>query len=98
EAAATLEAVLSGPVDLVSDASLSGSAVSLLVSGSPLTVTGPGPATPAAGPTTTTTTTIPADVYTNTQPEPWNPFPCTLGQATQASPRPTTTTAVVKKR
>ncbi len=29
------------------------------------------------GPTTTTTTTIPSDVYTNTEPEPWNPFPCT---------------------
>jgi len=47
-------------------------------------------------PTTTTTTTIPADVYANTQPEPWNPFPCTLGQSTQASPR-TTTTTVRKK-
>ena len=27
----------------------------------------------------TTPTTIPADVYTNTQSEPWNPVPCTLG-------------------
>ncbi len=36
---------------------------------------------PSTG-TTTTTTTLPAappsDVYTNTQPEPWNPTPCTL--------------------
>lgn len=26
----------------------------------------------------TTTTTIPSDVYTNTQPEPWNPSPCSM--------------------
>jgi LCP family protein required for cell wall assembly len=48
-------------------------------------------ATAPTGPTTTTTTTIPSDVYTNTQPEPWNPYPCTIGQPTQASPRTTTT-------
>ncbi len=40
EAAHTLAAVLSGPVTLVPDPSLSGTAVSLLLSGSPLTVTG----------------------------------------------------------
>ena len=40
---------------------------------------------------TTTTTTIPGDVYTNTQPEPWNPYPCTLGASTQAVPTTTTT-------
>jgi LCP family protein required for cell wall assembly len=43
------------------------------------------------GPTTTTTTTIPSDVYTNTQPEAWNPSPCTLGATTQAVPTTTTT-------
>jgi hypothetical protein len=47
--------------------------------------------TTTTGPTTTTTTTIPSDVYTNTQAEPWNPYPCTLGQTTQATPATTTT-------
>jgi len=52
----------------------------------------------ATGPTTTTTTTIPSDVYTNTEPEPWNPFPCTLGATTQAAPKtPTTLKAKGKK-
>ncbi len=95
EAAVTLESVLGGPVTLVPDSSLSGQTVSLLVAGSQLTVTGPSGATGngttvPTGPTTTTTTTIPADVYANTQPEPWNPFPCTIGRTTQASPRTTT--------
>ena len=61
---------------------------------SPTGSTGAGGATIATaptGPTTTTTTTIPSDVYTNTQPEPWNPYPCTIGQPTQASPKTTTT-------
>jgi hypothetical protein len=40
-----------------------------------------------------TTTTIPGDVYTNQQPEPWNPTPCTLG-----APTTTTTTKAVKKK
>jgi hypothetical protein len=49
-------------------------------------------------PTTTTTTTIPPDVYTNTQKEPWNPFPCTSGATTQASPKtPTTVKGKSKK-
>lgn len=100
EAAVTLESVLGGPVTLLPDPSLSGQTVSLLVAGSQLTVSGSSPAgapviatttTIPAGPTTTTTTTIPSDVYANTQPEPWNPVPCTLGQTTQASPRSTTT-------
>ncbi|HEY1826637.1 MAG TPA: LCP family protein [Acidimicrobiales bacterium] len=51
---------------------------------------------PGSGPTTTTTTTIPSDVYTNTQSEPWNPFPCTLGATTQAAPKTTTTTKATK--
>jgi LytR cell envelope-related transcriptional attenuator len=94
EAAVTLSSVLSGPVTEVADPSLNGQSVSLLVAGSQLSVTGSSPPG-AATTTTTTTTTIPADVYANTQPEPWNPFPCTLGQTSQAaSPRTTT----VKKR
>ncbi len=87
EAAVTLSSVLGGPVSLVPDASLSGQAVTLLVAGSQLTVNTPGSAatTSATAPTsstTSTTTTIPGDVYTNTQPEPWNPYPCTIGQRT----------------
>jgi LCP family protein required for cell wall assembly len=98
EAAVTLQAVLGGPVTLVPDPSLNGQTVSLVVAGSQLTVTGSPSAgttttTTPTGPTTTTTTTIPGDVYSNTQPEPWNPFPCTLGQTTQAVPRTTTTKA-----
>ncbi len=99
-AAVTLGSVLSGGVTYMPDSSLSGQTVSLLIAGSQLSVTGSsnagssgaGTTTVPTGPTTTTTTTIPADVYTNTQPEPWNPYPCTLGQSTQASPSSTTTT------
>ncbi len=103
EAALTLQSVLGGPVTLLPDASLSGQTVSLLVAGSQLTVTGASSAgasaasTTTAAPTTTTTTTIPADVYTNAQPEPWNPVPCSLGQSTQASPRTSTTVKTAKK-
>jgi LCP family protein required for cell wall assembly len=102
EAAHTLASVLGGPVTLVPDPSLTGEAVSLLIAGSQLTVTGSsagGTTTTTAptGPTTTTTTTIPADVYTNTESEPWNPSPCTLGQPTQATPTTTAHKAVKKK-
>ena len=84
------------------DSSLSGQTVSLLVAGSQLSVTGRPAAgtsttTTPTGPTTSTTTTIPSDVYTNTQPEPWNPYPCTLGQSTQASPTRRSTKTVKKK-
>jgi hypothetical protein len=101
QSAQTLNAELRGPVTLVADPSLSGSTVQLLVAGTSLIVSTPSnpghpgnsgtaPTVPT-GPTTTTTTTIPADVYTNTQPEPWNPRPCTLGATTQATPHTTTT-------
>jgi LCP family protein required for cell wall assembly len=93
EAAHTLASVLSGAVTLVPDPSLSGTTVELLLSGSPLSVTG---SSTTSTTTTTqpgpTTTTIPSDVYTNQQLEPWNPSPCTLGQ-----PTTTTTTSVAKK-
>ncbi len=98
EAAHTLASVLSGPVTLVADPSLSTSTVQLLVANSQLTVSGS--STGASTTTTTaptgppTTTTIPSDVYTNQQPEPWNPSPCTLGQPTTT----TTTTKAVKKK
>jgi LCP family protein required for cell wall assembly len=93
EAAHTLAAVLGGPVDLVPDPSLTGQTVSLLIAGSQLTVNGSSTTstTTTTAPTgPTTTTTIPGDVYTNTQSEPWNPVPCTLGQ-------PTTTTTSAHK-
>ncbi len=98
EAAHTLASALGGPVTLVPDESLSGQTVSLLIAGSQLTVSGP--STGAATTTTTTgptTTTIPADVYANTQPEPWNPSPCTIGQPTQATPTTAAPKAVKKK-
>ena len=93
---------MSGPVTLVPDPSLTGQTVSLLIAGSQLSVNGSATAgttttTAPTGPTTTTTTTIPADVYTNTQSEPWNPSPCTLGQPTQATPTTTAHKAVKKK-
>ena len=98
-AAVTLSSALSGPVSLVPDATLSGQSVTLLVAGSQLSVSAPGasgstaPSTPTST-TSTTTTTIPADVYTNTQPEPWNPTPCTLGQpVSPATPTSTTVKA-----
>ena len=98
EAAHTLAAALGGPVTLVADPSLGTSTVQLLIANSQLTVTG----SLSSGSTTTTTTTptgppttttIPGDVYTNQQPEPWNPTPCTLG-----APTTTTTTKAVKKK
>jgi len=85
-------------VTMVADPSLSASTVQLLVAGTSLIVsTSSNPGQPGnagssgTGPTTTTTTTIPADVYTNTQKEPWNPYPCAPGATTQASPKTQTT-------
>ncbi len=97
EAAHTLATALGGPVTLVPDASLSGQTVSLLIAGSQLTVTGSSTGAGTTTTTTTTPTTIPADVYTNKQPEPWNPSPCTIGQATQATPTTSAHKAVKKK-
>jgi LCP family protein required for cell wall assembly len=98
-AAHALQSVLSGPVTLVPDPSLTGQTVSLVIAGSQLSVSASSTTTTTAppGPTTTTTTTIPGDVYTNTQQEPWNPFPCTLGQPTQATSTTTAHKAAVKK-
>jgi len=92
-AALTLGSALAGPVTYVSDSSLSGNTVSLLIAGPALTVHAPSPGattTTTTQPGATTTTSVPADVVTNTQPEPWNPYPCTLG-ATQAAPKTSTT-------
>jgi hypothetical protein len=95
-AAHTLADSLKGKVTYVPDSSLTGNDLSLWVASAALTVT-----TPTTTTTTTTTvpgsptttTTIPGDVYTNTQPEPWNPVPCTLG----APATTTTTTAKTAK-
>jgi LCP family protein required for cell wall assembly len=88
---------LSGSITYVSDASLTGNTVDLLIAGSQLTVHGSATSTTTTSTTTpgssTTTTTIPSDVYTNKQLEPWNPYPCTLGGST-----PTSTTAKVSKK
>ncbi len=99
-AAQSLGAVLSGPVTYAPDSALSGNTLSLLVAGSSLRVgTGSTTTTSSTSTTTTTypgepttTTTIPGNVYTNTQLEPWNPYPCTLG-----APPTTTTTTTAKK-
>ena len=96
-AALTLGSALGGPLTYVADSGLSGNTVSLLIAGSALTVHPPSAATttttPGAG---TSTTTVPADVETNTQSEPWNPYPCTPGAA-QASPKTSTTAKGSKK-
>ncbi len=100
-AAVSLGSTLSGPITYAPDPDLTGTTVSLLIAGSTLTVNGSSTPTTSTTSTstttttypgeTTTTTTIPGDVYTNTEPEPWNPYPCTLGAPT------TTTTVPVKK-
>ena len=94
-AALTLGSALSGPLRYVSDPTLSGDNVVLDIAGSSLTVHAPSPGgtTTTTSPSSSTTTTIPSDVVTNTQPEPWNPYPCTLGASTQAAPRTTSTLA-----
>jgi LCP family protein required for cell wall assembly len=93
-AAHTLADSLHGPVTYVASPSLTGNAVTLWVASAQLTVT-----------TTTTTTTttpgspssIPGDVYTNTQPEPWNPVPCTLGAPTTTTPTTTRATTTLPR-
>ena len=96
QAAHTLGAALNGPVTYTEVPSLSGQTLTLLVAGPQLTVIPSGATattttTTPSGPTTTTTTTIPPDVYTNTQLEPWNPYPCTLGPTSQVTPTSSTT-------
>jgi LCP family protein required for cell wall assembly len=87
-AAQTLADSLKGSVTYVPDSSLTGNDVTLWIANASLTVK------PSS---TTTTTTVPAtppgEVYTNTQPEPWNPVPCTLG-----APATTTTVTTAKAK
>ena len=86
-AAQTLADSLKGKVTYVPDSSLTGNDLSLWIANAALTVTTTTTTTTTIPGSPTTTTTIPGDVYTNTQPEPWNPVPCTLG-----APATTTTT------
>ena len=86
-AAQTLADSLKGKVTYVPDSSLSGNDVTLWIANAALKVTTTTTTTTTVPGSPTTTTTIPSDVYTNTQPEPWNPVPCTLG-----APATTTTT------
>jgi LCP family protein required for cell wall assembly len=94
-AAKTLAASLKGKVTYVPDPTLTGNRVTLWVANATLTVTTPTTTTTTTAPgvpgAPTTTTTIPGNVYTNTQPEAWNPVPCTLG-----APATTTTTTPKK--
>ncbi len=85
----TVSLLIAGSALTVAGASGAGAGPS--ATGSTGTGNGATVATTPTGPTTTTTTTIPSDVYTNMQPEPWNPYPCTIGQPTQATPKTTTT-------
>jgi LCP family protein required for cell wall assembly len=88
-AAHALGAELSGAFTYVADPNLTGNTVALLLSGSEVTVKTTTTTTTTTSTTvpgsSTTPTTIPSDVYTNTQPEPWNPTPCTLGAPTPSA-------------
>lgn len=86
-AAHTLADSLEGKVTYIPDSSLTGNDLSLWIASAALTVTTTTTTTTTTPGSPTTTTTIPSDVYTNTQPESWNPVPCTLG-----APATTTTT------
>jgi hypothetical protein len=97
-AALTLGSALGGPVTYTSDPSLSGNTVSLLIAGPDLSVHAPTPGgSTTTTPSSTTTTTIPSDVVTNTNKEPWNPYPCGRGTTTQAAPKTTTTVKTARK-
>jgi LCP family protein required for cell wall assembly len=93
-AAQTLGDSLKGSVTFVPDSSLSGNDVTLWIANASLTVK------PSSTTTTTTVpTTPPSEVYTNTQPEPWNPVPCTLGApTTTTTPTAKTTTTTAKAK
>ncbi len=77
-AAQVLAAHLEGTTRLVAVHDLGPDQVTLVIGSSLQGVAGAtGSGTTTS--TSSTTTTIPGDVYTNDQPEPWNPTPCTLG-------------------
>ncbi len=90
-AAHTLADSLKGTVTYVASPLLSGNNLILWVANAGLTVDTTTTTTTTAPGSSTTPTTIPGNVVTNTQPEPWNPVPCTLG-----APTTTTTVATAK--
>jgi hypothetical protein len=103
EAAHAVGAVLNGSFTYVAAPTLTGNTVAVLIAGSDLTVKPSATTTTTSTSTTTTTTsvpgsttgattstTIPSDIYTNTQTEPWNPVPCTLGTPVTVAPTRTT--------
>ena len=79
EAAMVLADHLVGDATLVPDASLEGTSVTLIIGqslGGVTTGIAPTTTTTTTLPDTSSTTTPPSEVYTNTAPEPWNPYPC----------------------
>jgi LCP family protein required for cell wall assembly len=88
-AAHTLADSLKGTVTYVGSPLLTGNTLILWVANAGLTVDTTTTTTTTPG-STTTPTAIPGNVVTNTQPEPWNPVPCTLG-----APATTTTSTTV---
>jgi LCP family protein required for cell wall assembly len=93
-AAHTLADSLKGAVTYVSSPLLTGNNLILWVANAGLTVDTTTTTTTTAPGSSTTPTTIPGNIVTNTQPEPWNPVPCTLGApATTTTP---TTVATAK--
>jgi LCP family protein required for cell wall assembly len=89
-AAHTLADSLKGTVTYVGSPLLTGNNLILWVANAGLTVDTTTTTTTTAPGSSTTPTTIPGSIVTNTQPEPWNPVPCTLG-----APATTTTTTTV---
>ena len=78
-AAHTLADSLKGTVTYVGSPLLTGNNLMLWVANAGLTVDTTTTTTTTTPGSSTTPTAIPGNVVTNTQPEPWNPVPCTLG-------------------
>jgi LytR cell envelope-related transcriptional attenuator len=91
-AAHTLADSLKGTVTYVGSPLLTGNNLMLWVANPGLTVDTTTTTTTTTPGSSTTPTAPPGNVVTNTQPEPWNPVPCTLG-----APATTTTTVVTAK-
>ena len=92
-AAHTLGDALHGAVTYVTSPYLSGNNLTLWVANAQLTVPTTTTTTTTTPGSATTPTTVPSDVVTNTQSEPWNPVPCTLGSTTTSVAAAKKTTA-----
>jgi LCP family protein required for cell wall assembly len=77
-AANSVAAHLSGATILVPDSKLVGNNVTVILGSAFSGLTGEAAPTTSTTTTTTAPTTPGADIYTNTQTEPWNPVPCHL--------------------